>query len=115
MPRRREDALACEFDPSRPDPVNWSSVNDLRRGLRAARKFPLGGVFEAFELKMHFAPIWATRAVIATRRFRDEVVHRARPGHKEAPSFGRTSEGSSLRGVRTVLTRSSDGMPEPRT
>jgi hypothetical protein len=87
-----EEVLECGFDPSRPDPVTWSSVPQLRGGLRAVRKLPLGGVLAAFELNAAFRAYMSAPGIIATRRYRDEVVHRARPGHRESPSYGRTSK-----------------------
>jgi hypothetical protein len=84
--------VACGFEPSLHEPVTWSSVEQLRRGLRSVRKRPLASVLGAFELNDGFASYVRTTGVGATRRYRDEVVHRARPGHKEAPNYGRTTK-----------------------
>ncbi len=87
----RDDMLDCRFDPSRAEAKSWSTAQDLRIGLRASRLRAVTGVFDAFVLNDDFRRFYGTNAVRVARRYRDEIVHRARPSYQDAPAFGRKS------------------------
>jgi len=91
-----QELIACGFDPTEETPLYWSSCEELRKGLRLARRNPLG-IFQSFVLNGDFRRFYGTNAVRRSRRYRHEIVHRERPSYAEVPGFGRASRWSDGR------------------
>jgi hypothetical protein len=84
------ELAACGFDPTEPETLMWANVEGLKRGL-GSLDAQLAGVFVAFVLNDSFRDFINDTATDRLRGYRHEIVHRARPAYREAPSFGRSS------------------------
>jgi hypothetical protein len=87
---RVDELKACAFDPAEAEPDSWSSVKDVEKGLARLRKRSLP-LLPAFELTEGLERLAGASTVESTRRYRNAVVHRARPQYREMPPFGRQS------------------------
>jgi len=81
-----DELCGCGFDAA--NPSGAPSAPQLRKGLAKADP---SGVLSAFELNEPFLTYIAVDEVREARDYRDAVIHRERPGHREAPSLGRAS------------------------
>jgi hypothetical protein len=84
------ELVACGFDPTEPETRMWANVEDVKHGLSSLDALP-SGVFVAFVLNDPFRAFAADGATDQLRGYRHEIVHRARPAYREAPSFGRST------------------------
>jgi hypothetical protein len=80
----------CGFDPTQTEPRRWTSVGDLCKGLKKAKKEELG-VLAQFVLSEPFLAYANNEAVRNVVHFRHQIVHRERPSYREDPALGRTT------------------------
>jgi hypothetical protein len=99
---------ACGFDPLDEDPHFWASAEDLRKGLESLSG--AAAVLPSFIPTRCFLAYATDGATGATRKYRNCIAHRERPGHRDAPALGRASKWRD--GRMSVTVRSGGPVPD---
>lgn len=109
----RDEASASKFDPDQPEPRVWISAAGLAAAL-AALQPGLSSVFPYFASNAAFFDYATSPVAAELRRYRNAIVHRARPGYRDAPALGRTSrwvDGSSSLQLRPFDPEPDESLP----